>query len=246
MTLLEEYLRWVDPVPVEHKVTGPIPKAIWLTGDQHVGAKTCDFIKLQLHLALAKKEKAAVVLLGDPIECVTTSSKVGQSGAWMEQFLPKKGHPLNAQVEMFCDLFKGMRVLGSVAGNHEARLAKQGFDLNAVIAERLGAEDWGALASVRIGKGRLFVHHGEGAGAQYFRKQMVSFPNHDIWAAGHTHELTVRPVLQDNKTRYQIRTGSYLRFAAYAAVKAYEPQPTGSVLVYLDTDGRPESVRILT
>lgn len=250
MNLVEDftaYEDWINPkVPDRVNLAGN-PKAIWLLSDVHLGHVSCDVEKFKRHTAYARKLGAWVFSLGDLCETVTLSSSVSSKGALFEQFNPREGGSINFQTDYITHLLRGLDVKILLDGNHERRLARQGYDLSRELARRLEARYVPAFASIRVGKVRIMVHHGEGS-VKFFDYARRDWPNHDVLAAGHNHHLSVDLVLEGGtRTVSCIRTGSYLYLPRYQMERAssYSNVPTGSCMLHL-SDGKVERVEILS
>ena len=248
MSLLSEYENWTDASALTELRVKP-PEAVWLVGDTHIGAKTCRLGKLKEHLSIAQDAGAEAIFIGDALECVTLSSTVAQAGALYDQWQPPDDHPINAQLDIFCEVFSAIPVIGIHNGNHERRAWRQGFDLVSEMLKRLGnGKDLGVLASIQIGKTKFLTSHGEGAGQKHLEYRLRDFGHHHVCAGGHTHSLSVTTVASyDHPPTHLIRTGSYLQDPRYALERQYSGarSPVGSVLVHLDA-GELASVEVLT
>lgn len=240
---LAPYEAWTGE-QIREATVSDIPRVIWALSDTHVGARTFTANTFKRHKARADEVGAVILFGGDAIECVSFSSSVNAMGAGYEQYLPPDGsHPLNFQVDAFEQYIGDTPVLGMVEGNHEARLSRQGFNPVEELCKRFGAIYLGVLGIVRLGEASILVSHGEGSGNRHHYNRMRDFPGHDAYLGGHTHQLGV----EASGKALLVRTGHYIGQPSYGLRQQYSspPAPPGSVLLFLDENGRVVNAEIL-
>lgn len=221
------------------------PVALWALSDVHHGHVSHDSELFERHRAIAKAARAKVLFLGDALEAVTTGSKVANMGAAFDQTLS-----IGDQEDAFLDAMKGLRVLCTVEGNHEARVTRTTGtspfkNINRLLAAQQGYPvpflQHGGYVNIKVGSQsyRFHVGHGEGGPTTYFRYTMRDWPEADAWLAGHTHELGNWEHLVHRsggpKRVTTCRTGSYLELPSYAAARPGTNMipATGSYLIWL-------------
>lgn len=201
------------------------------------------------HRAAAKAARARVLMLGDALEAVTTGSKVANLGGQFEQV-----SSIPEQADEFVSLMDGFRVLAIIDGNHERRVTRVvGRSPLKEVADRIARQQHhpchysahGTFVTLRVGDitYRVVIHHGEGGPTTFFRYVMRDFPGANVYAGGHTHELSESEYFvhtpNDAPDRVRcIRTGSYLHLPSYAAdrTSAHGIPATGSFLLWLRPD----------
>lgn len=202
----------------------------------------------EAHRTLAKQARARVLFLGDALEAVTTGSKVANLGGQFEQTMS-----IGDQEDLFVDYMKGFRVLACVEGNHEARITRTtGTSPFRNLCRTLSAQQgkpcpllqYGGFFNIKVGAQNysLVIHHGEGGPTTFFRHLMRDFPGADLYAGGHTHQLSREEMFvhtpKGPRRVTTIRTGSYLNFPSYTASKPTSGgiPATGSWMLWLYPD----------
>lgn len=220
---------------------------IVLLSDGHWGQIACAkkrFIKT-LNFILRRK-KAFVVLGGDLVEMVTRSQK---GSMLLEQDIT----PTNQILEMKAllePLAKKGKILGILRDNHLQRLERDALvDMNELFANSLGIPYWGVGGVVDLvvcGRSiKLVYQHGAEAAKNEFLatdRLMRVYPGCDVYALAHNHKLSARKVVsigmdekgeECGKEHWQVRTGSYLKYANYAREKLMDPAVIGSPILVL-------------
>jgi len=234
------------------ELKGRGPHRIWLVSDIHIGASEHDFHMWNAHLARAREERWRLLCLGDAFEMVGLSDRVAQYGALWEQEKPPP-----AQIREAVAAFQSVIFDAACEGNHDWRMARahgvSAWDdivLPQIRSKRSPAKYLGDGGYLRYLWGDntfvICVQHGEGPVVNPLTtlyRMMLVWPDADVYAAGHTHNLLVEHVSQETLggpvPKLCIRTGTYLGFARYAKRRLYgkPPTPRGSVLLTLEPDG---------
>lgn len=214
-----------------------------ILSDVHVGAEHHDERRFDEALRWCHEHDAAVFLNGDLLENAIASGK-----APGEMLLEQRLTPTE-QVREFCKkiarLAKRGRIVGVTRGNHEARSRREAMlDVCELIAAHLDVPYHRVGGYIRLKHGarvyRGAIHHGRSGAANIWLeldKLARIYPEADFVAAGHNHQLAAREVFslalgpdgqERVQGRWQIRTGTYLRYADYARESALAPGRVGS------------------
>lgn len=214
-----------------------------ILSDVHVGAEHHDERRFDEALRWCQEHDAAVFLNGDLLENAIASGKA-PGEMLMEQHLSP-----TEQVLEFCKRIKPFakrgRIVGVTRGNHEARSRRESMlDLCELIAAHLDVPYHRVGGYVRVKAGeqvyRGAIHHGKSGAANIWLeldKLARIYPDADFVAAGHNHQLAAREVYsltlgpdgqERVQRRWQVRTGTYLRYADYARESALAPGAVGS------------------
>ena len=186
-----------------------------------------------------------VYLNGDIIENSQVEGKIPG-----EMLLGQNMHPteqVKAAVDIFRPFARKGRIIGVTRGNHEARSRRRAMvDLSAVLAHSLDVPYLGIGGMVRVSAGSevypVAIHHGKSGGRNIYTeldRMSGLYPLAELVALGHNHALDARRVqhigIEDGaevvRERWQVRTGSYLRYADYAREAVLSPSPLGSPVV---------------
>jgi hypothetical protein len=240
-----------------------LPKSgtLVLFSDIHTGAEAHDAELFDESLRWCKDNDAAIYLNGDLLE---NSIASGKSPG--EKLLEQATNP-NEQVKEFVAKLKPFakrgRIVGITRGNHEARSRREAMiDLCEIIADLLSIPYHRIGGYVRFAYGgHIYVggiHHGRSAAKNIWLEldRMLSlYPSSDFVACGHNHALDARTVhfvgvgkdgAERADQRWQIRTGTYLRWAEYARELALPPSPIGSPIVRFGAKTRSVEVDVRT
>lgn len=214
--------------------------------DVHIGAEAHAEREFDEALRWARDERAMVYLNGDIIENSQVEGKIPG-----EMLLEQSLHPTE-QVKLAVDKFRYFsrrgRIVGVTRGNHEARSRRRAMiDLSEILAHTLDVPYLGIGGMVRLQAGRelypLAIHHGKSGGKNIYTEldRMTGlYPLAELVALGHNHALDARRVqhigispegVEEVRERWQVRTGSYLRYADYAREAVLTPSPLGSPVV---------------
>jgi len=174
-------------------------------GDLHEGDRLSDGSLLKDRLDFIKKtDNCFVFLNGDLIDNAQPDSP-GKNSAWY-------GRP-HEQMEYMADTLSPIKdkIIGAVDGNHEARTAKHGYDITAVMLGKIGVpltrySPDGLYTFLKFGqetrpdgKGgkrkipyQIYQNHGTGGGRTAGGKlnplyEMGSIVAADLYIRGHTH-----------------------------------------------------------
>lgn len=226
---------------------------IWTLSDVHWGANDCDTEKFLRYIAWAKQTpNLKIILMGDLMENAIPTHIPEASFEQAKQ--PKT--QLDELVEILMPLKS--KVIAIITGNHELRtFYKTNFDPSEMLAMQLNIphtyKKYGGYLYIQVGKQKytFAIHHGASASLNNMeldlRKLQKIYPGAHVYCVGHNHALGGRRyVVRDPDPKgvlsyiereiIYVRTGSFLKYAAYAERKLYEPQRTGSAIVKLYDD----------
>ena len=222
-------------------------------GDWHYGARECANEKAVRMLDYCLKKKIYVLLMGDLIEAGTRYS-VG-AGVYQQKLNPQQ--QMEYVVEKLKPLADAGLILGSIAGNHEARIEKEtGIDVGKVVARLLGIRYLGYACwnLFKVGKQNYSVYALHGSSGSRFvytkLKALVDISHSfdaDLIAMGHVHEISstsqnVQKIDMRSKTiterkKFLLLTGHYLKYdQSYAQAKGMPIAKMGSPKVKLFAD----------
>lgn len=217
-----------------------------ILSDVHVGAIEHAEREFDETLKWAKDNDALVFANGDLAE-----NSIISGSASGEKLLGQVKNPNEQITEILLKLkpfAKRGRLVGFTRGNHEARTRREAmFDLCEFMAHYLDVPYLGIGGYVRfVAGGELYVtaiQHGRAHGANPWleldRMQKL-YPLAELVALGHNHVLGARPVeafgispqgTECLKQTWQVRTGSYLKYAEYVRELVAPPQRIGSPIV---------------
>lgn len=223
-----------------------IGKTLVIISDVHVGAVEHAEREFDEALRWAKDNDALVLLNGDICDVSIASGK-----APGEKLLGQNLWPTE-QAKIACDKFRPFakrgRIVGVTRGNHEARTRREAlFDLCEFIAYTLEVPYLGIGGLLRFNSGgqlyTIAVQHGRsGAANPFFELDKMSrlYPTAELVALGHNHHLTARCVYGLGVTKegaeglqpvWQLRTGSFLRYADYVREMVLSPQRIGCPII---------------
>lgn len=220
-----------------------------LLSDVHVGALEHAEREFDETLRWAKDEDALIFANGDIAE-----NSIISGSAPGEKLLGQIKNPNDQVVEILYKLkpfARRGRLVGFTRGNHEARTRREAmFDLCEFMAHYLDVPYLRVGGYVRfVAGGEVYntaIQHGRAHGANPWleldRMQKL-YPVAELVALGHNHVLGARPVeafgISPQGTEclrevWQVRTGSYLKYAEYVRELVALPQKIGSPIVTFD------------
>lgn len=225
----EDHLKVVPPrlhkVRLDEK-PGKNYAQVMLFGDMHYGHPQCQLDTAMNYLNWARKNGVYVLLMGDLLECGTTTS-IGDSV--YQQHLNPQGQ-MEFMVEMLRPIADAGLIIGMHDGNHEQRITNNtSINVTKIMASMLGVKYLGyacwSLVSVGNQNYCMYSQHGK-SGAKFKHTKIkalldqVAWINADILAMGHVHEVAATPIqVQEidkkkrvvvTKKRLLFLTGSYL------------------------------------
>ena len=225
---------------------------IVLLSDVHWGQKACSKERFLKTLDYISRGKSVYCILGgDLVEMVTRSQK---GNMLLEQDITPTDQILQ-MTELLKPLVVKGKILGILRDNHLQRCERDALlDMNEIFASNLNIPYWGVGGIIRVVIGnkphRIAYQHGADASINEFMKleqMMRIYPGCDLYALGHNHKLSSRKVVtigvdalgeECGREHWQVRTGSYLRFAQYAREKLFAPSVIGSPIVCFDSGGK--------
>jgi len=244
-----------------NKDNGSGPRAqVMLIGDAHIGSPQCDEVLLKHNIDLCLEKNIYVILMGDIVECATRNSV----GAGVYEQYGTIDDQIDRAVEFFIPLVKPGLLLGSIAGNHEARGYKDiGHNPTKNMCRLLQIPYLGPNKHfiMKVGKQTytLYVTHGSSGATTIGGKinclmRVAKNTTAEIVAHAHVHELLSITFLHfdfvHNKKRfgsvprYGILTGHFLRYGGYGQEKDFQPTRCGSPLLILWADRH--EIRVMT
>lgn len=219
-------------------------------GDSHFGSPQFDRERFLSMLSFCLKTRIHVFLMGDLIELATRHS-VG-AGVYDQDFKGQTQH--EQMVEWLTPLSKHNLILGSLAGNHEARVYKEtGVDISKMLAKELcvpylGDACWN-LFRVNGESYTIYSLHGRTGskfdGTALLALERLAAPFHaDMVVMGHAHKCISSSVLMQvvrngrvkEHKKHLLITGSYLKYGGYAQTFGLPPSKLGSPKVKFMSD----------
>ena len=221
-------------------------KELVILSDVHVGAEAFDEEHFEETIRYINDKKAKVIGNGDLAE---NSIIEGKSAG--EKLLEQKTFPTE-QIKYIISKLRPIArrgdLVGIVRGNHESRTRRDALlDICEIIAEALECPYLGIGGYLRFRVNKQIyigaVQHGKSCSSntwQELERMAKLYPMAEFVALGHDHQLASRPVAYlsiDNtgkelvKLRYQVRTGTYLKYADYARNMCLAPGEVGSPII---------------
>lgn len=210
-------------------------------GDVHLGNENCNLKKLNDYINWAKKNDAYVIYMGDILEMQINFRQM--DSVWGADFTPRE------QFYTSLKLFKGLKNLVYIEGNHEFRLRKHtSIDIAEIAAKELGAEyiNYGTMFKLNINKVSydiVALHGSRSSRNPQYQLRMYDqiFDGYDIMMIGHIHALhheeKSRLVLTDNgleaKRIHWIRTGCFLKYPEYAFIQGMPVAVNDAPILFL-------------
>jgi hypothetical protein len=213
--------------------------------DIHLGSKNCNVEKLKKALSLVyDMPNCYTILLGDQTETATKTS-IGL-GIYDEEFGLK--NQLKEVYMLMKPLAEQGKILGSLTGNHEMRLAYFA-EVNPMelLAEKLEIDYFGYQGYISIHLGNqiyhIFAHHGVGAASTQAGKlnamrKLNLVAEADLYLSGHSHarlydyhiihRINDETGLVEPRKRHYAICGSFLEYwGGYGEMKLLQPASTG-------------------
>jgi len=229
--------------------------------DVHIGANQHAEKEFDLALDWAREHEATLVLNGDIIEnSVAGSDKdvgeklLGQAFYPTEQYLVAKSK--------FAPFAKRGRIAGMTRGNHESRSRRLALiDLSEILALDLGVPYLGIGGLLRLCTANgaheylIALHHGRsGARNIWFELDRLTalYPEACLVAAGHNHALAARKIAhitlgngrESFAERWQVRTGTFHRYADYVREMSLPPGRIGAPVALFSSARTTRSVHV--
>jgi hypothetical protein len=229
--------------------------------DDHLGADAFDEARFDECVRWCVENEAMVYLAGDHVENSVASGK--DPG---EKLLEQAIWPTE-QIKQFVSKLKPLakkgRIVGALRGNHEARTRRESLlDVSELIATMLETPYDGVGGLLRFQAGaRIYssaIHHGSRAGANTWLeldRMLRLYPTADVVSLGHNHDFNARQVTHIDvagdgseivRRRWQVRSGTMLRFADYARAMCLTPSVIGHPIIRFSPKAQEVSVDIST
>jgi predicted phosphodiesterase len=223
-----------------------------ILSDVHVGAEAFDEEHFEETIRYINDKKAKVIGNGDLAE---NSIIEGKSAG--EKLLEQKTFPTE-QIKYIISKLRPIArrgdLVGIIRGNHESRTRREALlDICEIVSEALECNYLGVGGYLRFRAAKqsyiAAVQHGRSCSPntwQELERMAKLYPLAEFVALGHDHQLTSRAVaymsIDDNgkeivKLRYQVRTGTYLKYADYARNMCLAPGEVGSPIISFSDNG---------
>ena len=222
-------------------------KRLILAGCVHSGSKAADINDFKRYVDLAEEKDTYLLVLGDLFE---NAIPARGEGMVFEQSIP----PEDQIDEIYRILYPvRKKIIGACTSNHSARTYKEvGIDMDRQLYKRLGIFKVykGLQGVVQFAGKQIAFAHGNGHGINPWgdaRKLFVIYPESDIIAVSHRHEMTAawhgNFKINSSGSHLQkhvlfVRTGSLMNWARYAQAELYAPQKPGFSVLYFPPDGK--------
>lgn len=231
---------------------------ITVFADEHIGDPLSNHAALKARIEKVRTTPNLYAILNGDL--MNNATKTSVSDTYAEAMPPQR------QLDMLVELFTPIKdkILCITPGNHEQRTyIKEGIDLTAVLASRLGLLDYyaptAAYMFLRFGQDvknhrsekityTFYITHGRRGGRTVGSKMnaladLRNIIEADVYIHSHTHLPAVlkQPQLKVNvRTRkivpYDalfINTAANLEFGGYGETFEYQPASTATPLIYL-------------
>jgi len=220
-----------------------------IVGCVHAGSKHADMKDLKPYLKLADRcPKTKFLVLGDLFENAIPARGEGMS--FEQNRTPDEQMD---DIEGAFQPYKA-RIIGACTSNHSMRTWKEvGIDLDANLYKRLGIPNvYQGLQGVVMFMGKKIAFaHGNGSGDNWndAKKLYTIYPDADIIATSHRHEMTSKwhgnfkiNARGDRLKKHPlfVRTGGLMNWANYAQAELYSPQKPGFSIIYVLANGKIE------
>lgn len=222
-------------------------KRLVLIGCAHSGSKYSDINELEKYVKLAEDKHTMLGILGDLFENAIPSR--GKGMMFEQDLTPDEQIDDIARI-----LFKYRdKILFACTSNHSRRTYQEvGIDMDRQLYKRLGCKPgvYQGLQGTVIYEGKKIAFaHGKGSGENWSdaKKLYAIYPNADIVATSHRHEMTskwhgnFKIDGHGKKTKRYVlfvRTGGIMDWAPYAQAELYTPQKPGFSILYFPPDGK--------
>lgn len=153
------------------------------------------------------------------------------------------------QVDTFCEKFEciSSQAEALVKGNHEKRVEDvTSIELIKIAADRLGIPYKGNSGVFVWNGKKIFVAHGASSGPMTdYNKIIAAYEGLDVIVLAHSHQMYAQKLrrfvvnAQGNISEKEIlivRTGSFLKDAAYAKFALHPPTPIGATILTIDSE----------
>ncbi len=219
-----------------------------LIGCVHSGSKFADINDFEKYVKLTEDKKIPTKLgiLGDLFE---NAIPVRGKGMMFEQNLTP-----DEQIDDIARVLHPHRedILFACTSNHSRRTYQEvGIDMDSQLYKRLGVPSiYQGLQGVVMFHGKKIAFaHGNGSGDNWTdsKKLYAIYPDADIVATSHRHEMTSKwhgNFKIDGRGRRAkkyvlfVRTGGLMDWADYAKAELYTPQKPGFSILYFMSDGK--------
>ncbi len=222
-------------------------KRLVIIGCVHSGSKYSDINDFKRYVDLAEEPGTYLLILGDNFENAIPSR--GEGMVFEQNLTPDE------QIDEVARILYPVRskIIGACTSNHSARTYKEvGIDMDAQLYKRLGIQKiYKGLQGVTVFEGKKIAFaHGHGAGVNPWgdaRKLFAIYPDADIVAVSHRHEMTAAwhgnyrvdsHGRRSKKFVLFVRTGGLMDWARYAQAELYTPQKPGFSILYFPSDGK--------
>lgn len=223
-------------------------KRLVLIGCVHSGSKFADINDFKKYVDLAADRNTYLLILGDLFENAIPSR--GEGMVFEQNLTPDE------QIDEIARILHPVRdkIIGACTSNHSARTYKEvGIDMDSQLYKRLGVKAGvykGLQGVVVFESKKIAFAHGHGAGVNPWgdaRKLFAIYPDADIVAVSHRHEMTAAwhgNFKTDNRGGRSkkfvlfVRTAGLMDWARYAQAELYTPQKPGFSILYFPPDGK--------
>ena len=229
--------------------------------DDHLGADAFDEARFDDCIRWCLENEALVYLAGDHVENSVASGKDPGEKLLEQAIWPTE--QIKSFVSKLRPLAKKGRIAGALRGNHEARTRRESLlDVSELIATMLDTPYDGVGGLIRFQAGaRVYsagIHHGSRAGANTWLeldRMLRLYPTADLVSLGHNHDFNARQVTHIDvatdgtemiRRRWQVRSGTMLRFADYARAMCLTPSVIGHPVIRFSPKAQEVSVDIST
>lgn len=230
------------------RTKGDSMKKLVLIGCVHVGMKSANLQWFKDYVGMAKDKDTSLLLLGDLFENAIPSR--GEGMVFEQNLTPDE------QIDTVAEILSPVKnkIIGCVTSNHSERTYKEvGINMDKRLLRELGLKDslYKGQQGVVPFAGKLIAFtHGAGSGSNSWgdaKKMLQMYPQADIIALSHKHELTQTWVgnfsLSSNGSRTPkfvplVRTGSLMEYPRYAQRELYSPQKPGFAVIEFLNDGK--------
>lgn len=179
-------------------------------GDLHLGHPQCDLALATEYLEWARKNGVYVLLMGDLLECGTTTS-IGDS-VYKQKLNPQE--QMEEAVRLLGPLAKAGLIVGLHSGNHEQRIANStSIDVAKMMANMLAVKylNYACWSQFAVGSQRYscYSQHGKSGARFKFSKlkaiaDTMEWLSADMLVMGHVHSCATETALRQAVKRGQV------------------------------------------
>ena len=221
-------------------------KRLVIIGCVHSGSKHADINDFKKYVDLADDPNTRLLILGDNFENAIPAS--GKGMVFEQNLTPDE------QIDEIARILHPHRasIIGACTSNHSARTYREvGIDMDSQLYKRLEVSNIykGQQGVVMFEGKKIAFAHGHGSGDNWSdsKKLYAIYPDADIVATSHRHEMTSKwhgNFKIDGRGRVSkkyvlfVRTGGLMDWARYAQEKTYTPQKPGFAILYFLPDGK--------